>query len=302
MTDLPAPRPLLSREDYEAIEVAVMETARGRWFLAEYARRNRNADTTMLLEAIGSLERNLAEPSPTALSIELQRELSTMAESIQRTKIDLAHSIADATGLADPPKPERVYEDVLGGAERTDGLVANAAEHVQEIAWGLREGSHETETAQELERHALDIYRAAGQQALTTTRMRAILSVLRDIEGRLQAIMERWSDNVLLVDQEEIQRKGPSRHGQPATVLATAPGRIREDIVFLDPVPEDRRRNLRAAPVPAERSRPSPPPAAVPAADRLQRPAEDPPAGASAANPFAAIDAWPASRKLAVFI
>ena len=29
---------------YEQIEAAVMETSRGRWFLNEYARRNRHAD------------------------------------------------------------------------------------------------------------------------------------------------------------------------------------------------------------------------------------------------------------------
>ena len=46
--------------DFDAIEAAVMETARGRWFLAEYALRNRNADTRMLLEAIGRLERAVA--------------------------------------------------------------------------------------------------------------------------------------------------------------------------------------------------------------------------------------------------
>ena len=50
MANLPVPAPL-SDADYEAIEGAVMETARGRWFLAEFARRNRNADTTMLLNA-----------------------------------------------------------------------------------------------------------------------------------------------------------------------------------------------------------------------------------------------------------
>jgi hypothetical protein len=43
-------------EDYEAIEAAVMDTARGRWFLAEFARRNRSADTSLLLTAIERLE------------------------------------------------------------------------------------------------------------------------------------------------------------------------------------------------------------------------------------------------------
>ena len=31
----------ISEGDYEAIEAAVVETVRGRWFLAEYARRSR---------------------------------------------------------------------------------------------------------------------------------------------------------------------------------------------------------------------------------------------------------------------
>jgi hypothetical protein len=51
--------PQLREEDYETIEAAVMETARGRWFLAEYARRNRAADTCTVLDAVGKLEKTL---------------------------------------------------------------------------------------------------------------------------------------------------------------------------------------------------------------------------------------------------
>ena len=35
---------------------------RGRWFLAEYARRNRTAETEMLLEAIAKLETAVLKP------------------------------------------------------------------------------------------------------------------------------------------------------------------------------------------------------------------------------------------------
>jgi hypothetical protein len=52
--------PVIPTDDYEAIEAAVMDTARGRWFLAEFARRNRTADTRILLDAIERLERQLA--------------------------------------------------------------------------------------------------------------------------------------------------------------------------------------------------------------------------------------------------
>ncbi|MBV8568872.1 MAG: hypothetical protein JO273_25805 [Methylobacteriaceae bacterium] len=49
--------PLLTEADYESIEGAVMETTRGRWFLAEFARRMRAADTDRMLEVMARLER-----------------------------------------------------------------------------------------------------------------------------------------------------------------------------------------------------------------------------------------------------
>src|SRR5260370_40729667 len=51
---------LPSEEDYAAISAAFMETSRGRWFLGEYAKRNRNADTSMALHALARTEESLA--------------------------------------------------------------------------------------------------------------------------------------------------------------------------------------------------------------------------------------------------
>ena len=50
---------LPGEEDYAAIAEAFMETSRGRWFLTEYAKRNRNADTSMVLEAVARIEQSL---------------------------------------------------------------------------------------------------------------------------------------------------------------------------------------------------------------------------------------------------
>src|ERR1700733_7548382 len=60
-----APQP--SEGDYDAIQEAFMETSRGRWFLGEYAKRNRNADTKMVLDAVARIEGTLAaqkQPEP----------------------------------------------------------------------------------------------------------------------------------------------------------------------------------------------------------------------------------------------
>src|SRR6202162_2274416 len=53
-----------SAEDYDAISQAFMETSRGRWFLGEYAKRNRNADTSMVLDAVARIEESLAAQRP----------------------------------------------------------------------------------------------------------------------------------------------------------------------------------------------------------------------------------------------
>ncbi len=50
----------LSPEDFDAIRDAVMETARGRWFLDEYAARLRTAETAGLLDGLKRLENAVA--------------------------------------------------------------------------------------------------------------------------------------------------------------------------------------------------------------------------------------------------
>ena len=52
--------------DYEEIEQAVMETSRGRWFLTEFARRHKAADTAVLLDAIRRLESQIQSMSADA--------------------------------------------------------------------------------------------------------------------------------------------------------------------------------------------------------------------------------------------
>src|SRR5947209_6032310 len=57
----------LNAADYDAIEAAVMETARGRSFLIEYDRRRRTAETAQLLEAVTRLECAVGSGRPLAL-------------------------------------------------------------------------------------------------------------------------------------------------------------------------------------------------------------------------------------------
>jgi hypothetical protein len=55
MSEIPPPEGV-SEDDYEAIEAAVMETVRGRWFLREFARRSQVAEMRRMLDAMSRLE------------------------------------------------------------------------------------------------------------------------------------------------------------------------------------------------------------------------------------------------------
>src|SRR5215208_8459186 len=79
----------IAEAEYESIEAAVMETARGRWFLSEFAQRNRTADTTMLLEAIKGLEHAVTGERAVQNMDRVRFDLMEMAKAIARTKSEI---------------------------------------------------------------------------------------------------------------------------------------------------------------------------------------------------------------------
>jgi hypothetical protein len=109
-----------SEEDYDAISQAFMETSRGRWFLGEYAKRNRNADTSMVLEAVARLEENLAaqrQPQP-APDNGLKEALAAIRSAVDEARV------AALDGLA--------LEEKLGPVRKGGRII-------REIAWRWRE-------------------------------------------------------------------------------------------------------------------------------------------------------------------
>jgi hypothetical protein len=106
-----------SQQDFEAIEAAVLESPRGRWFLSEFTRRNRAADTLMLLDAIAKLERGLVVKSPHQVSDELAAELQSLSDAIG--------AMLAGEGEASEDKVLSAVEQLSEVKRRIDGLVAD---------------------------------------------------------------------------------------------------------------------------------------------------------------------------------
>src|SRR5579864_1605655 len=110
-----------SEEDYDAISEAFMETSRGRWFLGEYAKRNRNADTRLVLDAVARIEETLAAQKKPSRDPLLDEALASFRSALGEAK-DAMQAALRHLALEENLAPVR-----------------KGARVIREIAWRLRE-------------------------------------------------------------------------------------------------------------------------------------------------------------------
>lgn len=168
----------LSEIDYDAIAAAVMETARGRWFLTEYARRNRQADTEIVLTAIGRLERLC---NPPAMTLEPSHGFPEAARAIAELREDL-----DRAGVGRDGPSSRLSSRIHESAS----TVLHAAEAIQEIAWTLREAGAEGDLCDKLDRRATEIYSATAMIEAGADQIEKMADTVAMLDSSLRAVVD----------------------------------------------------------------------------------------------------------------
>lgn len=158
-------------EEYRAIEAALLESARGRWFLAEHGRRARRLDSALLEDAIGRLQTSLRQPP--ALLDQLDAEIGEIKMHVLALRDEL---------LA---RPARASETGLGAAQ----LMLKATEDLHEIAWGLQANPFDPKGCETIARHAAGIYTLSQEQATHSERTLAITAALEQVAGRIDAVL-----------------------------------------------------------------------------------------------------------------
>ena len=202
-------------EEYRAIEAAVGQTARGRWFLLEHARRHRGADTDVILAAIEQLGSRLsgdAAPLPVPASAppaeaappgnDVLRKAAQQLEAVKASLSAMAAAItrdaAEASAIKHPAKGTGSFQDLDGleavadDIEAANSAVLDAAEHIQEIAWTMRERGAEGAACDRLDQRASDIYAACAGEDAATRRLRVFLHSTRLIGRHLAALNEAF--------------------------------------------------------------------------------------------------------------
>jgi chemotaxis protein CheZ len=191
MSGILAQRPE-SEADYEAIELAVMETDRGRWFLNEYAKRNRHADTDVLLTALARIEKSVAGHSEPMQIDQFRLDVLEMSKAIARTHAEIAAiKPDDATGGRFVVASGEL-DSIVSATESATSDILAAAEHVQEAAWTLREAEADAALCDMLDERATEIYMACSFQDLTSQRIRKVIDALGFLEKRVNAMADIW--------------------------------------------------------------------------------------------------------------
>ncbi|MDF0518183.1 hypothetical protein P0R31_13170 [Bradyrhizobium yuanmingense] len=153
-----------NEQDYDAIREAFMETARGRWFLGEYAKRNRNADTRMVLDAVAKIEETLAAQRQPVVEDRLPEALVEIRRAIRE-----AETIALAA--VDP-----------GAIEASLAPIPRGVRIIKEISWRWREIGADGRICDLIDSQLASIEAACGQISTLDPRveLKAAFDLLKD--------------------------------------------------------------------------------------------------------------------------
>ena len=180
-----------NEQDYDAIREAFMETARGRWFLGEYAKRNRNADTSMVLDAVAKIEETLAAQRQPVVEDRLPEALVAIRRAVEDAESAAARAFDPAT-----------FEASLAAIPR-------AVRIIKEISWRWREIGADGRICDLIDSQLALIEAACAQVSAI------------DPRGDLKAAFDLLKDRVEQTDADGVGM--PQAAVRPAPAQATAP-------------------------------------------------------------------------------
>jgi hypothetical protein len=181
-----------AQSDYDSICAALMQTERGRWFLEEYAKRNRSADTQILLAAIQRIETVVcADRSEREKQAQqgFRTDLLEMAEAITRTRAEVAEIPSDSA-----LRPEAAGLDGEAEPPPRSRNVFAAAERIRDVTWAMRGHGFDPSTCDQLEELAASILSASALRDPTDRRASKLSEVLQYLEHRIETLLVGSAD------------------------------------------------------------------------------------------------------------
>jgi chemotaxis regulatin CheY-phosphate phosphatase CheZ len=197
---------------FAAAEDAVLQSPRGRWFLAEYLRRHRGADTDRVLTAIEALKTHVSAPRDNGVVTTLRRELQEIAVTIVHVRRDIAALKLDPNGPSFAHSTDDL-DAVVAASERATGDILSSVERLQDVSLRLRSKGGDLTECEAIETQAISILRACSSQDITGQRVTRIVNALRIVEQRVATAL----DALIANESDQYNQYNPPRPAQDFT-------------------------------------------------------------------------------------
>ena len=163
--------------------------SRGRWFLEEYARRHRSADTKILLDAIGKLENLMIARSSTLSQGSGQAEITSLLNTIRKTRSEIAavrnHLLADGGAIEDNPA---LFDRLAETARTAANHLMSRTEALQQTSRTLRADSPDNPAITQIDGEVGGLQSLAWTQDVLSQRIAKAMGLLSHIDERVSAL------------------------------------------------------------------------------------------------------------------
>ncbi len=208
-----------SEADYDAIREAFMETSRGRWFLGEYAKRNRNADTSMVLDAVARIEETLAaHRQPPAPDNRLGEALAAIRSAVDQATETAAAAFDGAT------------------LEATLAPIRKGTRIIKEISWRWREIGADGRICDLIDSQLDAIEAGCGQIAERDPRA-ALIAAFNEIKASVDAFADiEGEDAAPPAAEDAIATASPPASDRMAQPSEADDDAINDGVVLVEPI------------------------------------------------------------------
>ncbi len=221
------PPPATADTDYDAICSAVTATARGRWFLDEYAKRNRHSDTTQVLAAIARME-------AAVVGDRAQQASHQAHQGVRIELLEMARTIAQARAAVAESRPDPSQPAAEAAGESAPDVAA-AAERLRQIAWTMRACGIDLPASDQIGQIADTILSADALRNLGNRRAHKLTEALHYLEHRIDRMLDGHLAAAALVAADDAAEPGDDsvatasgandndHHADAAVLTPTAP-------------------------------------------------------------------------------
>jgi chemotaxis regulatin CheY-phosphate phosphatase CheZ len=282
MAGLKVPKDLTG-EQYIAIEDSLLSSESGRAFLRMRDKRSAVLAVDEYHNGLRSIKEwieraNQRSAEDVHLEV-LRKELIEMAASIRKAKAEI--SAMKPAGDDSPNSTRRInlateeLDAIVHSTERATTDILNSAERIMEISGRMRDGAEAAE-ADLLDMEATNILMACGFQDITGQRISKVVSTLRYLEERVDAMIRIWGVDGITPDEIPAGRKDtrPDAHLMHGPSLTGGVDQSTVDEFFNTPS-EEVDWGAAVTESAAKAPEPEPPPPAKPAkAEKKEKPKE----------------------------